>query len=851
MFFLLCLLPLSQWQLWSAPELKVLPGFKVEQIRASQEGEGSWICMTVDPQGRLIIAQQGGVANMLRVTLSRAGKVAKVEKIDQPVGSAMGLLCAFDSLYVNGLDTNSFGFFRLPYNQATDRYDAPILLRRYGGEAGSEHGAHGIVLGPDNKLYVVCGNFIPRPKDVSSDSPFRNFAEDLVLPRDEDSLGFSIGNTPPEGFVLRTDCEGVNWELFAGGLRNVYDIAFNSDGELFGFDSDAECDWGLPWYRPIRVLHLVSGGEYGFREGTGKWPAYYEDSLPPAVDVGVGSPTGIKFGANSNFPDKYKKALFALDWSYGRIFAIHLSPEGASYRGVVETFLSGTPLNLTDVEFGHDGAMYFITGGRGTAAGLYRVSYVGPDKYEDALMDRKATRKAERARTDRRKLETLQQTKDKDAVALAWPPLNSDDRFIRYAARVALETRPVAEWQERTLSENRTNAALTASLALARCGNPTTQPMLIKMLQRFPLNRLNEEQQLIKLRALELSFARQKNNDVAVIRDEIADLSPFYPSPSDRVNRELSQLLIYLQAPDVVKRTLALLDTAPTQEEQIHYVFILRNLKTGWTKDQREHYFEWFARQHEGSTRAATYATGPSYYPWASRKGPQPRPSPELVKWLNDAGRDYGDGCSYPAYLANIFNEAVSTLSDRERAELAPLLIEPPKEIIPPQAQRKFVQEWKMNDLLPALSELAGGRDVFTDAQCIRCHRFGNQGGAVGPDVTAVGSRYGHREILESILEPSKVINEQYQSITIVQRDGDDVTGRIVHEDYQTVTVVTDPLAATRVQIAKTNIARRLVSKISPMPEGLVNTFTREEILDLIAYLESDGKDGAPAFQKK
>ncbi len=155
----------------------------------------------------------------------------------------------------------------------------------------------------------------------------------------------------------------------------MYDIAFNRDGELFGFESDAECDWGLPWYRPIRVLHLVSGGEYGFREGTGKWPAYYEDSLPPVVDVGVGSPTGIKFGDRSNFPEKYKKALFALDWSYGRIFAVHLTAYGSSYRGTVETFLTGKPLNVTDLEFGADGAMYFITGGRGTAAGLYRVSY--------------------------------------------------------------------------------------------------------------------------------------------------------------------------------------------------------------------------------------------------------------------------------------------------------------------------------------------------------------------------------------------------------------------------------------------------------------------------------------------
>ncbi len=361
----------------------------------------------------------------------------------------------------------------------------------------------------------------------------------------------------------------------------------------------------------------------------------------------------------------------------------------------------------------------------------------------------------------------------------------------------------------------------------------------------------------MKLRAIELCFARQGRPGAELVKEQVADLDPFYPSSSRNVNFELSQLLICLEAPDVVEKTLELLDAAPTQEEQIHYVFHLRNLKTGWTTARRERYFGWFARQHEGNTRAATYATGPSYYPWSSRNSQQLKPSADLVRWLSEAGRDYGDGCSYPAYLANIFNEAMNALSEKERAELAPLLIAPPKEIAIPQNQHKFVREWKMDDLQPSLGELSSGRsfsrgrDVFTDAQCIRCHRFGNEGGAVGPDLTAVGSRYGHREILESILEPSKVINEQFQSITIMTRDGDDVTGRIAHEDDKTVMVVTDALAGTRVTVAKTNILKRVASRVSPMPEGLVNNFTKDEILDLIAYLESGGRDTGPAFHKK
>ena len=393
------------------------------------------------------------------------------------------------------------------------------------------------------------------------------------------------------------DRDGKNCELYAAGMRNTYDFAFNPDGELFGFDSDMEWDWGMPWYRPIRIFHLVSGGDYGFREGTGKWPKYYPDSLPSAVDVGIGSPTGMKFGTDSKFPDKYKKALYALDWSYGRIFAVHLTPDGATYDATFEPFLKGKPLNLTDIEFGKDGAMYFITGGRGTESGLYRVSYVGPKQPKDESGPTKEELKlAAKARELRHKLEKFQGKANPKALDFAWPYLDSHDRFIRYAARIAIESQPVAQWRDRALSETRTNAALTALLALARCDSKQSQGPLLRALAKFPLDNLTEAQQLEKLRVIELSFIRQGKPDDELAKMAIEKLDRHYPAKSEKLNRELCELLIYLQAPDVITKTLALLDAAPTQEEQIFYIFHLRKVKTGWTMEQHEHYFKWFDR---------------------------------------------------------------------------------------------------------------------------------------------------------------------------------------------------------------------------------------------------------------
>src|SRR5205823_10176909 len=141
-----------------AESLAVLPGFKVELLRSAQTGEGSWVSMAVDPKGRLFISPQEGVGNILRVTLAKDGQVQKVEKIPQPVGSAMGLLYAFDSLYVNGKGPDGLGLYRLRDTTGSDEFDELKLLRKIEGAAG-EHGSHGLALGPDKMLYLVNGNF--------------------------------------------------------------------------------------------------------------------------------------------------------------------------------------------------------------------------------------------------------------------------------------------------------------------------------------------------------------------------------------------------------------------------------------------------------------------------------------------------------------------------------------------------------------------------------------------------------------------------------------------------------------------------------------------------------------------
>ena len=192
----------------------------------------------------------------------------------------------------------------------------------------------------------------------------------------------------------------------------------------------------------------MSGGDYGFREGTGKWPVSYPDTLPPAINVGLGCPTGVKFGTGSNFPAEYRRALFALDWTFGRILAVHLDERGASFTGGFEIFLRSRPLNVTAISFGRDGALYFITDGRKTRSALYRVRYTGNDGKGDSTVT------VNHAVEERRSLESLHGKESADGVGKAWPGLGGKDRFVRNAARIVLESQPIAEWNAKALSEN-------------------------------------------------------------------------------------------------------------------------------------------------------------------------------------------------------------------------------------------------------------------------------------------------------------------------------------------------------------------------------------------------------------
>ncbi len=315
--------------------LKVAKDFRVELLHSvPKDKQGSWVNMCVDPKGRLIVSDQyGGLFRITPPAIGRKAEDTKIEKIPAPIGEAQGLLWAFNSLYVvvNRGDRYQSGLYRVRDTLGNDTLNSVELLRKIDG--AGEHGPHAVLLHPDGKrLVVVCGDGTKLTKFNQTRVP-TNWGEDHLLPRMPDGRGFMRGVLGPGGAIYYVNPDGKNWELISVGYRNEFDAAFDKRGDLFTYDADMEWDMNTPWYRPTRVCHVVSGSEFGWRNGAGKWPPYYPDSLPATLNIGPGSPTGICFGYGTKFPAKYQDALFMCDWSYGKLYAVHLTPEGGELQG--------------------------------------------------------------------------------------------------------------------------------------------------------------------------------------------------------------------------------------------------------------------------------------------------------------------------------------------------------------------------------------------------------------------------------------------------------------------------------------------------------------------------------------
>ncbi|HEX9794531.1 MAG TPA: family 16 glycoside hydrolase, partial [Planctomycetota bacterium] len=556
--------------------------------------------------------------------------------------------------------------------------------------------------------------------------------------------------------------------------------------------------------RPTRLIHVVAGGDYGWRTGSSKWPDSYPDSLPAALDVGRGSPTGLVRYDGDQFPSSYHGALLGGDWSQGLILAFRPHAAGAGYTATSEVLVRGLPLNVTDLVVEADGSVLFTTGGRGTRGAVYRLRYAGArvtgrgpagpaDGPAPALPNFDA-------RSD-----------DADLIAA----LAGDDRFVRFAAARQLETRDPHLWESAALATPSARARAEALVVLAR---QAAAAAAADVARRFgaAVDLLESgavgDVRVAALRALELMLL-----DGAVVTGWsvprlAAYLQTEFPSGERVADRQMAGQMARLEVPGAVGALLDALEASPFREEQIYFAYAARAVQDGWDAGSRRRLLDWF----EGT-----------------------------LAWPG--------GFSMQGYLRGIRDAVLATAGESERAAL----------LAEAEAQRGDVArrtagavgaaprdfERTLFHLQQTLREprrdLREGARVFR-AACLDCHQLGGEGRGVGPDLSTVAARFVLADQLEAALRPNRVISDQYRTIDVWTRDGGVATGMPLVEDADRVLLLRADL--TELEIPRDKIRSSEASPVSLMPEGLLDPLSFEEIADLFALLTARPEAAAAAL---
>jgi putative heme-binding domain-containing protein len=332
-------------------------------------------------------------------------------------------------------------------------------------------------------------------------------------------------------------------------------------------------------------------------------------------------------------------------------------------------------------------------------------------------------------------------------------------------------------------------------------------------------------------------------------------LSPMYPAKTNELNRELAKVLVYIEAPQAVEKTMALLSAAKDDDseqstltqssdlilrnpqygldiasmlskvppaQQTFYATVLSRAKTGWTPELQEKYFQWF----QGAFK---YKGGHSF-----------------IGFINNARKDALKNVSknHFAYFNKISGDS---------------LIEGSGIYVVNAVQPKGPgRDWKLEEAVPVADSgitkrnFEQGKAMFAVSLCSSCHTMRGEGGVAGPDLTQLGTRFSYKDMLEAIIEPNKAISDQYGATVFYLREGGSVLGRLISQNNEKYIISQNPFAPqTTREVNKKDVIRTSVSEVSPMLPGLINRLNAEELRDLLAYLKSGGNKQDTIFSNK
>ena len=408
--------------------------------------------------------------------------------------------------------------------------------------------------------------------------------------------------------------------------------------------------------------------------------------------------------------------------------------------------------------------------------------------------------------------------------------LDHEDRFLRYAAREAIQRIPHGYWFDQSVMsspEQSPRGFFEALLAMIySLEHKIEYNFLMGGLGRVARADLDVEAELDFLRTMEIAFIRDPAPDAPGREEARAGLGQAlvgrYPHADDRVNRQLERLLAYLQPEGALAKMVARLEEERPAEERIHTAYCLRTMDQGWTPELRS----------------------------------------RVVAWFDDA-REFRGAASMEGYIDAIWSDVLDRFPDEERAaaeerlegqraERARQAAALVTEVEGDRQGRSDLAQMSFEELAEYLEydvmayeryNPEQGERVFHRARCSACHVFGDIGRGGGPDLSTVIKRFRRGEVLESIMFPSRVISDQYQAVDVELEDGALHSGMVVEDTAERLTLIN--ANGDRLDLDKARIRNREPSALSIMPEGLLDTMTLSDLASLIRFLD-EGADEAP-----
>ena len=418
-------------------------------------------------------------------------------------------------------------------------------------------------------------------------------------------------------------------------------------------------------------------------------------------------------------------------------------------------------------------------------------------------------------------------------VADIYGLLNDSDRFVRWAGRHLIEHTTRNEWKDRVLKETNPLGSLEGMVAYVRTGSGESfEPLLEKQLAMLKQTNLSVDNKLRLYRTLMFTTAEHKGGLTAAQKQQLnAALIGQFPATDERLNRELALMLGYAGDPAAIGKILAATPKGnDNQQLQLHYLYALRMIKTGWTTEQKTELAEILGRaaKWRGGAQFVNFVgaffdsvadlyTSDAEKTLLYEKAPDFSPlTPEELAEIQKrqaAGRGGrgggGGGNAAPAALSA--RTAGRVLSRQEMFEET---VYQPQQVL----------------------DVAAGRKVF-EASCASCHKFGavgNDHGVAGLNLSNSTLRASKHALLEAVFFPAKAVKPELEATAIDTADGKKLNGLVV-KSGESVALLTEAGAVT--EVPKAQIKGQRKTKTTIMPDTLWDTIDRASLRNLAAFL--------------